>query len=70
MKLTDLKIGAFGDIQQVSLPRLGELGLIRGVRVQVISRGPFGNPIEIAYCGNHLLIDRRTASEIGVNPCD
>lgn len=69
MKLTDLNVGEKGKILQVPLPRLQELGLIIGTPFQIISRGPFGNPIEISFYENYLLIDRKTAMEIEVSPC-
>lgn len=70
MKLTDLKLGQEGIVLRVPLLRLHELGLIPNTKVKIISKGPFGNPIEIAFCGNHLLIDRKTAMEIEAMPCD
>lgn len=70
MKLTDLKNGERAKIITVPLPRMKELGLIPGTRITFISKGPFSNPIEISFGGCDLLLDRRTAAETEVEPCD
>lgn len=69
MKLTDLKLGEQGRIVTVPLYRMKELGLIAGTAFTVVSKGAFGNPIEITVAGCSLLIDRRTAAETEVERC-
>lgn len=70
MKLTDLKTGERGILTAVPLHRLTELGLIPGTTVQLLSKGPFGEPIEISFEGCDLLLDRETARKTEVSPCD
>ncbi len=69
MKLTDLKKGQSARIVAVPLPRMKELGLIPGTQFILLSRGPFGAPIEITFEGCDLLLDRTTAAETEVEPC-
>ncbi len=69
MKLIDLKIGCSGTVVRVPAARLKEIGLVPGTRVTIVSKGLFGNPLEIAFAGNYLLIDRKTAEQTEVEPC-
>lgn len=66
MNLTELKPGASGRVTAAPSPRLREIGLVPGTVVTVISKGLFGNPVEIAFAGNDLLIDRKSAAEVEV----
>ncbi len=70
MKLIDLKKGERAKIVAVPIPRMKELGLILGTEINLISKGPFGNPVEISFQGCDLLLDRRTAAKTEVERCD
>ena len=70
MKLTEITPGKSGRLLKVTVSRLIEIGLVPGTKVTVVSRGLFGNPLEIAFSGNNLLIDIRTASNTEVVSCD
>lgn len=69
MKLTDLKKGEAATVAAVPYPRMEELGLIPGTTVILLSKGPFGEPLEIGFGGSTLLLDRQTAQKTEVEPC-
>lgn len=70
MKLTEFKAGDHGRITAVPLPRMLELGLIPGTLFRLVSKGPFGDPVELSFYGCDLLIDGKTAAETEAEPCD
>ncbi len=49
-----------------SLTRLRELGLVPGVRVEVVRRAPFGEPIEIRLRGSHFAMRNSDAAFIAI----
>ena len=49
-----------------SLTRLRELGLVPGVRVEVVRRAPLGEPIEIRLRGSHLAMRNSDAAFVAI----
>ena len=49
--------------------RLRELGLVRGVQVQVKRLAPLGDPMELVVRGYHLSIRKKDAAQILVTRC-
>lgn len=47
-----------------SKPRLLEMGLLKGTRVQLIRFAPMGDPVEIKIRGYHLTLRRHEAEQI------
>ncbi|MGI8604253.1 MAG: FeoA family protein [Verrucomicrobiales bacterium] len=69
-RLSDLPAGALAVVQQVpsgeGLTRLREMGILPGVRIQLVRRAPLGDPIEIAVRGSLLSLRRAEADLIEV----
>jgi len=70
--LDDLVSGEVGLIVRIdgaglARGRLIEMGLTPGVRVRLVRRAPFGDPIEIDVLGNHFAIRRELASLVFVS---
>ena len=70
MNLTNLKCGETCIIKSIPERRMAEFGLIKGLRVRLISKGPFSDPLELEYFGSRLLIDHATASKTEVILCN
>ena len=73
MPLEQLKPGESGHIVEIdrSHPmrkRLLELGLVRGAKIQIIRRAPFGDPVEVVSNGTHLALRCKDLMGIWVEP--
>ena len=71
MKLSDLKNNQTATVvlvssQIVAKTRLSHLGLISGVKITVLRRAPFGDPIEIKLRDFCLAIRKSDADKITV----
>ncbi|MEI6349994.1 MAG: FeoA family protein [Verrucomicrobiota bacterium] len=69
--LSALKAGQKGKIAGFDLPmehrtRLLEMGLTKGVVVELVRFAPLGDPIEVKVRGYHLSLRKREASGIQV----
>lgn len=67
--ISDLKPGEFGIINEFreeteSYLRLQELGLLPGVKIEVIRKAPLGGPMEIKIKNCHLSIRLKEAAHI------
>ena len=73
--LSDLAVGARGrlcdhaGVEPVK-PRLADLGLVPGTRLEVLRRAPLGGPIEVELRGYRLVLRRGEASCLCVNRAD
>jgi ferrous iron transport protein A len=70
--LNKLPIGSSARVVSVNgtgrvTQRLMEMGVIPGIRVQVIKTGPFGDPIEVRLRGYSLAMRRNEAEAIEVS---
>ena len=73
--LSDLEVGARGHLcdhagAEPLKPRLADLGLVPGTRLEVLRRAPFGGPIEVALRGYRLVLRRGEAAAVCVNRGD
>ena len=50
--------------------RLGELGVRKGVEIEVLQRAPLGDPTLFELCGYQLCLRRSESSRIRVEPSD
>ncbi len=71
MKLTQLKIGKTGRVKAVNLieskrARLIEMGLREGVKIRLLRKAPFSDPIEIKINSFCLAIRREDAKKIEI----
>ena len=71
--LDDLAIGGRGRVHAVSgeahvRRRLLEMGMCRGVDVEVVRRAPFGDPIELRVRGYALSLRAEQAALVLVTP--
>jgi ferrous iron transport protein A len=48
--------------------RLGELGVRKGVEIEVLQRAPLGDPTLFELCGYQLCLRRRESARIHVEP--
>jgi Fe2+ transport system protein FeoA len=72
LKLTDLPIGtratvAYFDVSPEIRIRLGEMGVTRGVELQVVRHAPLGDPVELRVRGYNLSLRKRDAAGVYVN---
>ena len=63
MRLSEQKIGFKGEVKSLEgdalfLSRLRELGFIRGERIELVGRAPFGDPF-LVQAGNATVALRR-----------
>ena len=50
--------------------RLGELGVRRGIEVEVLGRAPLGDPTVFELCGYQLCLRRTESARVEVEPLD
>ena len=67
--LTSLALGATGTVAQINLPastkpRLMEMGLLVGSKVQLVRFAPLGDPVEIKVRGYNLTLRKSEAEQI------
>ncbi|RKZ24958.1 hypothetical protein DRQ20_06065 [bacterium] len=66
LRLSDLKIGEKVRVVRVEKKalrkRLGTMGIFPGVEVEVMGKGPFGNPIELKVKGSKLALSSDEAA--------
>jgi ferrous iron transport protein A len=72
LPLAELAPGAAGRLQVGASAhlsrRLGELGLVAGTHVQVVRRGPLGDPVELELRGYRLCVRRADLAGVEVIP--
>ncbi len=71
--LTSLTIGASATVAQINVPasskpRLMEMGLLVGSKVQLVRFAPLGDPVEIKIRGYNLTLRKSEAEQIWVKP--
>jgi ferrous iron transport protein A len=67
--LTSLPLGASATVTEINLPpasrpRLMEMGLLVGTKVELVRFAPLGDPVEIKVRGYHLTLRRHEAEQI------
>jgi ferrous iron transport protein A len=67
--LTSLPLGASATVTEINLPpasrpRLMEMGLLVGTKVELVRFAPLGDPVEIKVRGYHLTLRRNEADQI------
>ena len=70
--LASLAVGSKGTVAELNIapadkPRLMEMGLIVGTRVELVRFAPLGDPVEIKVRGYHLTLRKHEAEQILVN---
>jgi len=70
--LTTLAVGSAARVVEINLPpanrpRLMEMGLLVGTRVELVRFAPLGDPVEIKVRGYNLTLRRNEAEQILVN---
>ncbi len=73
--LTTLAVGSTARVAEIKLPpanrpRLMEMGLLVGTRVELVRFAPLGDPVEIKVRGYNLTLRRNEAEQILVNAED
>ena len=71
--LTSLAVGSAAKVVEIKLPpanrpRLMEMGLLVGTRVELVRFAPLGDPVEIKVRGYNLTLRRNEAEQILVSP--
>jgi ferrous iron transport protein A len=71
--LSSLPVGGRGCVAEIRVeaagkPRLMEMGLLVGSKVELIRFAPLGDPVEIKVRGYHLSLRRQDAEQILVRP--
>lgn len=71
--LTSVAVGAVATVAEIKLPpanrpRLMEMGLLVGTRVELVRFAPLGDPIEIKVRGYNLTLRKHEAEQIFVRP--
>ena len=71
--LTTLALGASATVAEIkvppeSRPRLMEMGLLVGTRVELVRFAPLGDPVEIKVRGYNLSLRKQEAELIFVRP--
>ncbi len=69
MVLSDIRKGGFGVVKEITgspafMHRLQEMGFVPGVRVDVVGRSPFGDPIHVRIKGSDLAIRKKDAANV------
>ena len=70
-----MKVGEAGEVTELTgqgeiCHRLSEMGITRGVRIEVIRFAPLGDHIDIRVRGYHLSLRRQEADAIQVSLAD
>ena len=70
--LSQMAIGQTGTIEEFTgqggiSQRLQEMGITRGIKIQLVRFAPMGDPIDIKVRGYHLSLRRKEAEVILVN---
>jgi len=70
--LASLAVGSKGTVAELNVsptdkPRLMEMGLLVGTRVELVRFAPLGDPVEIKVRGYHLTLRKHEAEQILVN---
>ena len=73
--LTSVAIGTIATVAEIKLPpqsrpRLMEMGLLVGTKVELVRFAPLGDPVEIKVRGYNLTLRRNEAEQIFVRPND
>jgi ferrous iron transport protein A len=71
--LTSLEVGAKATVVRIGVspadkPRLMEMGLLNGSKVELIRFAPLGDPVEIKVRGYNLSLRKHEADKIFVRP--
>ncbi len=71
--LTSVGIGRTATVAEIKLPpasrpRLMEMGLLVGTRVELVRFAPMGDPVEIKVRGYNLSLRKHEAEQILVRP--
>ena len=71
--LTSVAPGAIATVAELKLPpesrpRLMEMGLLVGTRVELVRIAPLGDPVEIKVRGYNLTLRKHEAEQIFVQP--
>ena len=71
--LTSVAIGQAATVAEIKLPsasrpRLMEMGLLVGTRVELVRFAPLGDPVEIKVRGYNLTLRKHEAEQIFVRP--
>ncbi len=73
--LTSLTLGAAATVTEIKLPpasrpRLMEMGLLVGTKVELVRFAPLGDPVEIKVRGYNLTLRKHEAEQIWVRPVE
>jgi ferrous iron transport protein A len=71
--LTSVAVGSSAVVAEIKLPpaqrpRLMEMGLLVGTRVELVRFAPLGDPVEIKVRGYNLTLRKHEAEQILVQP--
>lgn len=71
--LTSLGLGTTATVAEITLPpasrpRLMEMGLVVGTKVELVRFAPMGDPVEIKVRGYNLTLRKHEAEQILVSP--
>ena len=71
--LTSVALGKTATVAEINLPptsrpRLMEMGLLVGTKVELVRFAPMGDPVEIKVRGYHLTLRKHEAEQIWVKP--
>jgi ferrous iron transport protein A len=71
--LTSVALGASAIVVEIKLPpenrpRLMEMGLLVGTKIELVRFAPLGDPVEIKVRGYNLTLRRSEAEQIFVRP--
>lgn len=71
--LTSVAVGHAATVAEIKLPpasrpRLMEMGLLVGTRVELVRFAPLGDPVEIKVRGYNLTLRKHEAEQIFVRP--
>ena len=71
--LTSVALGSTATVTEIKLPpesrpRLMEMGLLVGTRVELVRFAPLGDPVEIRIRGYNLTLRKHEAEQILVEP--
>ncbi len=75
LPLTSLTPGTAATVTEIKLPpaqrpRLMEMGLLVGTRVELVRFAPLGDPVEIKVRGYHLTLRKHEAEQIWARPVE
>jgi ferrous iron transport protein A len=71
--LTSVALGSTATVAEINLPpasrpRLMEMGLLVGTKVELVRFAPMGDPVEIKVRGYNLTLRKHEAEQILVEP--